>query len=174
MMAAQFYKWTKPNRIITSSLGTMGVGLPYAIGVQVANPNSYVVCIDGDGSFNMTSNDLSTISKYKLPIKIFIMNDGRQQMVHVWQKLFFQENYVATDNHNPDYCKLADSYNIKNYRVTNSYELKIIFNKIMFLDEPVLIDFRVSPDICYPLVPPGNSLSDMLLDNTKKQKLNKA
>ena len=164
MMAAQFYRWTYPKQIITSgSLGTMGVGIPFAIGSQLANPDSLVFCLDGDGSFNMTCNDLATISKLKLPIKILIMNDGRQQMVHVWQKLFFNSNYIATDNFNPDYCKLATAFGIDSYRVETKSELDNIFDVIVDYNKPVLVDFKVTPDICLPLVPPGNSLSSMIL-----------
>ena len=173
MMAAQFYRWKYPKRIITSgSLGTMGVGVPFAIGTQLANPDSLVFCLDGDGSFNMTCNDLATISKLNLPIKILIMNDGRQQMVHVWQKLFFNSNYIATDNFNPDYCKLADAFGIDSYKIETKSELDNIFEHIIDTDKPVLIDFKVTPDICLPLVPPGNSLSSMILklDEEKSMK----
>ena len=172
MMAAQFYRWKYPKRIITSgSLGTMGSGLPFAIGTQIANPNSLVFCLDGDGSFNMTLNDLATIAYLNLPIKILIMNDGRQQMVHVWQKLFFNSNYIATDNNNPDYCKLADSFGIDNYEVKTKLDLDNIFDVIIDYDKPVLIDFKVKPDICLPLVPPGNSLSSMILEYNEEEEI---
>ena len=172
MMAAQFYRWKYPKRIITSgSLGTMGSGLPFAIGTQIANPNSLVFCLDGDGSFNMTLNDLATISKLNIPIKILIMNDGRQQMVHVWQKLFFNSNYIATDNFNPDYCKLANAFGIDSYKVETKLELDNIFDVIIDYDKPVLVDFKVKPDICLPLVPPGNSLSSMILEYKEEDNL---
>jgi len=172
MMAAQFYRWKYPKRMITSgSLGTMGVGIPFAIGSQLANPDSLVFCLDGDGSFNMTCNDLATISKLNLPIKILIMNDGRQQMVHVWQKLFFNSNYIATDNFNPDYCKLANAFGIDSYKIETKSELDDIFEHIIDTDKPVVIDFKVTPDICLPLVPPGNSLSSMILKLDDKEKI---
>merc|ERR1719222_117546 len=99
MMSAQFIRWTKPRSMITSgSLGVMGAGLPYAIGTQVANPKSLTILIDGDGSFNMTNMDLQTIKRYNLPIKIAVMNDARQQMVWIWQRLFFGGRYVSVDN----------------------------------------------------------------------------
>ena len=165
MMAAQFYNWKYPKRIITSgSLGTMGVGLPFAIGSKLANPEKKVICIDGDGSFNMTFNDLTTISSLKLPILIFIMNDGKQQMVNIWQNLFFDKKYIATDNYNPDYCKLAESFNIDNYKIENKKDLLQLLDFVFDIDKPVIIDCKVQPDICLPLIPPGNSLSDMILD----------
>merc|ERR1719313_1710157 len=108
MMSCQFIRWTQPRSIVTSgSLGTMGFGLPAAIGAQVANPDKIVILVDGDGSFNMTLNDLGTVKEHQLPIKMAIMNDNRQQMVHVWQKLFFDGRIMATDNVNPDYAELA-------------------------------------------------------------------
>lgn len=173
MMTAQFYRWKYTKRMITSgSLGTMGVGLPFAIGSSIANPSYNVFCIDGDGSFNMTSNDLSTLAKLKLPIKIFIMNDGKQQMVNIWQNLFFDSNYIATDNNNPNYCNLAKSYGIKSYRVENKKKLNEILDKVIYEKEPIIIDFKVTPDICLPLIPPGNSLSDMILKKEENLNIN--
>ena len=174
MMTAQFYTWKYPKRIITSgSLGTMGVGLPFAIGAKLANPDKNIICVDGDGSFNMTLNDLATISKLNLPIKILIMNDGRQQMVHIWQKLFFNNNYIATDNFNPDYCTLAKSFGIDSFKVSNKDELNNIFDIIINYNKPVLIDFNVVPDICLPLIPPGNKLDDMILEEKNYKNIDK-
>ena len=86
MMAAQFLRWSKPRSMITSgSLGVMGVGLPFAIGAQIAKPDALSILIDGDGSFNMTNMDLQTVKRYNLPIKMAVMNDNRQQMVWIWQ-----------------------------------------------------------------------------------------
>merc|ERR1719440_188794 len=107
MMSCQFFRWTQPRQFITSgSLGTMGFGLPAAIGAQVACPDKTVLLVDGDSS-----------------IKMAIMNDGRQQMVHVWQKLFFDSRIVATDNVNPDYVMLAESYGIKALTVNHIDDL---------------------------------------------------
>ena len=90
----------------------MGVGLPYAIGAQIAKPDKNIILIDGDGSFNMTLNDLATVSELNLPIKMFVFNDQRLQMVHVWQDLFFDQNYIATNMTNPDYCMIAEAHGI--------------------------------------------------------------
>lgn len=173
MMAAQFIRWRIPNQFITSgSLGVMGVGLPYAIGVQIANPTKCVIDIDGDGSFNHTLADLQTVAKYKLPIKIFVMNDGHMSMVRAWEKLFYNENYVATDcSSNPDYCILASSYGIHNITISNQSELK---NKIAYAlnyNGPILCNVIVESDLCLPLVAPGKALDDMILLNTQEIKL---
>ena len=165
MMASQFIKWNIPNSFCTSgSLGVMGVGLPYAIGAQIANPDSLVIDIDGDGSFNHTLAELKTVENYSLPIKIAITNDNELSMVKAWEKLFFEERYVATDlNKNPDYCKLAESFNIETIRCDNKRDLSDTVE--LFLNHPgaIVCDFRVKSDLCLPLVKPGNALDDMFL-----------
>merc|ERR1719375_2141472 len=124
----------------------MGAGLPFAVGTQVANPNSLTILIDGDGSFNMTNMELSTIARYQLPVKMAIMNDGRQQMVFVWQKLFFDGRYVSVDNVNPDYVKLAESWGIKALRCETEEDLPKVVEEWMAHDGPCLVDFKVVPD----------------------------
>jgi acetolactate synthase-1/2/3 large subunit len=164
MMACQFFRWTQPRQFITSgSLGTMGFGLPAAIGAQVACPDKTVLLIDGDGSFNMTLNDLGTIKEHQLPIKIAIMNDHRQQMVHVWQKLFFDNRLMATNNVNPDYVALAQSYGIESYRAETVDDLPEVIDKFVNATGPVLVDFRCVPDICLPMVAPGKGLGEMFM-----------
>jgi len=164
MMACQFFRWTQPRQFVTSgSLGTMGFGLPAAIGAQVAMPDKKVLLIDGDGSFNMTLNDLGTIKEHQLPIKLAIMNDFSQQMVHVWQKLFFDGRIVATHNVNPDYVALAKAYDIEAYRCDTVDELPEIIDKFVNATGPVLVDFRVVPDICLPMVAPGKGLDEMFM-----------
>ena len=164
MMSCQFFRWTVPRQFITSgSLGTMGFGLPAAIGAQVACPDKIVVLIDGDGSFNMTLNDLGTIKEHQLPIKIAIMNDHRQQMVHVWQKLFFDSRLMATDNVNPDYVALAQAYGIESYCAKTTDDLPFVIDKFVNAKGPVLIDFRCVPDICLPMVAPGKGLDEMFM-----------
>lgn len=170
MMSAQFIKWRYPNRILTSgSLGTMGVGVPYAIGAYLSTKKDIIV-IDGDSSFNMTSNDLQTILENNIPIKIFIMNDSRQQMVYVWQELFFDKQFVATDNKNPDYVKLANSYNIKAIECSKQKDLESTVQYMLDCKKAIVGNFIVEPDICLPLVKPGKALDDMLLDSNYKGK----
>ena len=165
MMSCQFYRWSSPNKIISSgSAGVMGAGLPYAIGAQVANPDKNVILIDGDGSFNMTCNDIMTVKRYNLPIKMFIMNDNRQQMVHVWQHLFFNKRYISTDNYNMNYESFGNANGIKSYTVTDQYQVKQTIEDAINYSGPVLVDFRVEPDFCLPLVPPGNGIDEMIID----------
>ena len=173
MMAAQFIRWRIPNQFITSgSLGVMGVGLPYAIGVQIANPTKTVIDIDGDGSFNHTLADLQTVSKHKLPIKIFIMNDGQMSMVRAWENLFYNENYVATDcSSNPNYCTLANSYGIHSIIISNQSELKEKIKYVLNYKGPILCNVIVNSELCLPLVAPGKALNDMILLNSDDIKL---
>ena len=163
MYTAQHFRWKKPGRMITSgSLGTMGFGLPSAIGVQLSKPDETVILIDGDGSFGMTFNDLSTVKEYNLPIKMFIMNDKRQQMVHIWQKLFFDNNFVSTDNFNPDFNMLANAFGIKSITINNKKTLHSKFDKIFKYNGPVLVNCIIEPDMCTPLVAPGSGLDEMI------------
>jgi acetolactate synthase-1/2/3 large subunit len=165
MMSCQFFRWTKPRQILSSgSLGTMGVGLPFAIGAQFAFPDQTCIVIDGDGSFNMTNSELYSIAKYNLPVKIAIMNDSRQQMVYVWQKLFFDKRYIGTDNSNPDYCKLAEAWGIPSVYCDSSAGLDAAVDKWLNTDGPCLAEFKVVPDICLPMVAPGKALDEMIIN----------
>ena len=167
MYAAQFINWSIPKRFITSgSLGVMGFGLPAAIGVQIANPNKKVIDIDGDGSFNMSLSDLKTIKRYNLPIKIALMNNSNLGMVDVWCDLFYNKRSIATKNpNNPDYTKLANSFGIKSIYCDNSLDLKNKIEEFINFDGPILAEFKVKQEMCLPLVKPGSSLDDMVLDN---------
>lgn len=167
MMSAQFYNWTRPKQLLTSgSLGTMGVGVPFAIGAQIALPEKKIICIDGDGSFNMTLHELGTVAEYNIPVKIAIMNDSRQQMVYVWQELFFDSNFISTTNTNPNYVTLAESFGIKGIECSEPYNLKEAVREFIDYKGPILANFIVEPDKCYPLVPPGKNLDEMLLKET--------
>ena len=126
MMACQFVNWRWPRRMLSSgSLGTMGVGVPYAVGAQIAQPERMVICVDGDASFQMTCNDLRTLAEHNIPVKVAIMNDFKQQMVHIWQTIYFNQRYLVTDSYNPDFCKLAEAYGIKTIRVGEKSELQV-------------------------------------------------
>lgn len=167
MMSAQFIDWRTPGCFQSSgSAGTMGVGVPFAIGAKHANPSSKVICIDGDGSFNMTYMELASAARDKIPIVIFIMNDRRQQMVHVWQNLFFEKRYIGTDNHNPDYKYIADAFGIDYISCKTKMQLeKAVGYALDHNDGPLIVDASVVPDICFPLVAPGKPLNKMLLEN---------
>lgn len=176
MMTYQFIEGLKPNRIHSSgSLGVMGVGLPYSIGVQIGNPNDLVIDIDGDSSFMMTMSDLKTIKEYNLPIKIVILNDGKQMMVNIWERLFFNKRYTATiNNNNPDFVKLSESFGIKGFYCDNQKDIKNITKEFLNYNGPALCEYKVEGEICLPLVGPGKALDDMILfdeyeeDNVEK------
>jgi len=164
MMSAQFMRWVKPRSMITSgSLGVMGAGLPFSIGTQVANPDAMTILFDGDGSFNMTNMDLQTIMRYNLPVKIAVMNDNRQQMVWIWQRLFFDGRYISVDNVNPDFVKLAQAWGMKAVSCNNEADLPKVVEEWLTHDGPMLVDFKVVPDICLPMVAPGKALDEMIL-----------
>lgn len=172
MMTCQFVKWRWPRRIISSgSLGTMGVCLPFAIGAQLRRPDLMVIGIDGDGSFKMTSNDLATLGELQIPVKIAIMNDGSQQMVKIWQTIYFKQRYVATKCWNPDFKLLAAAYGIKCVQVTKRSELEAGVKEFLECEGPVLGDFQVQSDMCTPMVAPGSALDDMILDPAEVMRL---
>ena len=165
MMAAQFINWKKPKTMISSgSLGVMGVGLPYAIGCQLANRDKLVIDVDGDGSFNHTMSDLKTIVENDLPIKIAIMNDGYQSMVRVWEELFYDGRITATKlERNPEYDKLAEAFGMMSLKVENSMDLRQKMTEFLTYPGPILCDFRVHTDKCLPLVAPGKALDDLIM-----------
>lgn len=181
MYCAQYITHKYPNKLITSgSLGTMGYGNSSAIGAKIANPNACVINIDGDGSFNQL-NDLKMIMNYNIPIKIIIMNDQKLSMVHVWEKLFFDNNIVATESNNPNYNYLAQAYNIKCITIYKTMNVKYITNLIReFIDydhnKPIILNCIINSDYCFPLVPPGNyGLNEMITyDNHKKYTIEKS
>lgn len=166
MMAAQFITWKNPNTFITSgSLGVMGTGLPYAMGCQIAKPDHMILNIDGDGSFHHTLAELKTIADYNLPVKIAIMNDGHMSMVKTWERLFYDERHTATSlGKNPDYAKLAGAFGIRGMRCDSRKNLHRTIQDFLCYKGPVLCDFRVASDMCLPLVAPGSTLENMILN----------
>ena len=166
MQAYQFIKSQYPKKIISSgSLGVMGAGLPYAIGAQIANPDTMVILIDGDSSFNMTLSDLKTIKEYNLPVKIAVMNNSAQMMVTVWEKLYFEGRNTATINsNNPSYTTLANSFGIKSIYCGSRVDLEeTVETFVNYRGGPILCEFKIERDICLPLVGPGCSLDNMIL-----------
>jgi acetolactate synthase I/II/III large subunit len=172
MWAAQHYWYDKPNRFISSGgLGTMGYGLPAAMGAKVGCPNETVWCIDGDGSFQMNIQELATIVQEKLAIKIAILNNGYLGMVRQWQQLFYEKRYSATPLTGPDFVKIGEAYGIPGLRVTRRMDVAPAIEKAMAYDGPFLIDFIVEPEEnVYPMVVPGASLAEFL-EEPKKQVL---
>lgn len=165
MWAAQFVK-TLPRRWLSSSgLGTMGYGLPAAIGAKIAHPESDVVCITGDSSFQMNIQELGTIAQYKLDIKIVIINNKWQGMVRQWQQAFYGARYSHSrmEEGAPDFVALAKSFGIDGRSINNRNEMESLFNNIADYKGPMLIDCQVIEDEnCYPMVAPGKSNAQMI------------
>ena len=164
MYSAQYLEYRYPNRFITSgSLGTMGSCNSLSIGAKIANPNKIIIAIDGDNSFNML-NDLKMIMNYNIPIKMIIMNDGKQSMVNVWEKLFFDGNIVATESINPNYEFIAKAYNIKYIQINKKDDVYDKIKEFINYDfnKSVILDCHVKSDYCLPLVPPGAALNEMI------------
>jgi len=162
MWAAQYFWYDKPNSFVTSGgLGTMGYEVPAAMGVQAAKPGELVWSICGDGGFQMTLQELATISEYGWPIKFAIINNNHLGMVRQWQHLFYRNNVVATPLRNPDFVKLAEAFDILGLRATRKEEVEPVIRQAMEHDGPVVCEFMVKEDEdCYPMVPPGASLEE--------------
>ena len=165
MWAAQFLKVEKRKWLSSAGLGTMGYGLPAAIGAQVAFPENKVICISGDASIQMNIQELGTIAQYNLPIKLIILNNKWQGMVRQWQQSYYEERYAHSSMANgmPDFVKLANSYGIKGYNITTFDELLEKQDEIFLSNEPIVVNFAVEEkENCYPMVQPGKSNSQMI------------
>ncbi len=166
MWAAQFYGFEKPNRLITSGgLGTMGFGLPAAVGVQIAHPEALVIDIAGEASVLMTMQEMSTAIQYNLPIKIFILNNEYMGMVRQWQELLHGGRYSHSYSEAlPDFVKLAEAFGGVGIRVDKPDELDEAIEEMIRVDKPVLFDCRVHKVAnCFPMIPSGNAHNDMLM-----------
>ena len=166
MWAAQYYLFDKARTFLTSGgLGTMGYGLPAAIGAQLANPKKTVIDIAGDGSIQMNIQELATAVQYKLPVKVAILNNHFLGMVRQWQGLFFDKRYSASCIQvQPDFVKLAESYGAVGLRAKKPSEVVPVIKEAMATDKPVMIDFEVArEEDVYPMVPAGAPVNEMLL-----------
>jgi len=166
MWAVQYYHFKRPRMLFTSGgLGTMGYGLPAALGVQVARPDKLVIDIAGDGSIQMNSQELATAVQYGLPVKVAILNNGYLGMVRQWQELFYDKRYAAVDSSaQPDFVKLAEAYGAVGLRATTAEEVVPVLEKAIATPKPVVIDFQVSREEgVYPMVPAGAALTEMIL-----------
>ena len=166
MWAAQHYKFDEPNRWMTSGgLGTMGFGLPAAIGVQLAHPGKLVVDIAGEASVLMTMQEMSTAIQYKLPIKIFILNNEYMGMVRQWQELLHDKNYSESYTAAlPDFVKLAEAYGCVGIRATKPSELDEKIEEMISINRPVIFDCLVDKmENCYPMIPSGKPHNQMIL-----------
>ena len=166
MWAAQHYKFNKPNRWMTSGgLGTMGYGLPAAVGVQVANPDKLVIDIAGEASVLMTMQEMSTAVQYKLPIKIFILNNEYMGMVRQWQELLHEKNYSESYTAAlPNFVKLAEAYGCVGIQAKTPDELDEKIKEMININQPVIFDCVVDKhENCFPMIPSGKPHNQMLL-----------
>jgi len=190
MWTAQFFNFSKPRTLITSGgLGTMGFGLPASMGVKLGNPTRDVICITGDGSFQMLSNELATIAQNNLAVKIFMLNNQYLGMVRQWQEMFFNKNYAATclrklvnctENchypgekcppYIPDFIKLVDAYSIQGHRVTEADAVLPLLQEIKQIkDRPVFVEFMTEhEENVFPIVPEGEAIYNMITEDGGK------
>ncbi|MCE5258964.1 MAG: biosynthetic-type acetolactate synthase large subunit [Chloroflexi bacterium] len=164
MWEAQYYHHLRPGGLITSGgLGTMGFGLPAAIGAAVGCPDEPVWVVAGDGGFQMTLQELATVVQERLPIKIAILNNGYLGMVRQWQELFYQSNYSGTPILGPDFAKLAEAYGIRGITISDSCEVRSAIEEAKTYDGPMLIDFRIEREQnVFPIVPVGQPIHNMI------------
>jgi len=170
MWTAQHYIFREPRHFISSGgLGTMGFGLPAAMGAKVGRPDATVWLVDGDGSLQMTIQELATLVQDKIAVKIAVLNNGYLGMVRQWQELFYGKRYVATPLSCPDFVKVAEAYCIPGLRVTRREEVTGAIQQAMACDGPFLIDFMVEPEEnVFPIVPPGASVAEFI-EGPKKE-----
>jgi acetolactate synthase-1/2/3 large subunit len=167
MWAAQYYHYDRPLPMITSGgLGTMGFGLPAAIGAQMARPDKEVWAILGDGGFQMTLHDLATVVQEQLPLRIALSNNSYLGMVRQWQEMFYDKRYEATGLLNPNFVKLVDAYGIRTWRASSRKEARQAIAEARAHPGPAFIDFQVAQEgedaNVYPMVPAGAALDEMI------------
>jgi acetolactate synthase-1/2/3 large subunit len=169
MWAAQFYRFEEPNRWMTSGgLGTMGYGLPSSIGVQLAHPKSLVIDIAGEASILMNMQEMSTAVQYRLPVKIFIINNQYMGMVRQWQELLHGGRYAESYTHSlPDFVKLAEAYHAVGIRCDKPGDLDGAIEEMIAVDRPVIFDCVVDQnENCFPMIPSGRAHNEMILGDT--------
>ena len=164
MWAAQYIKFEKPKRWMTSGgLGTMGYGFPAALGVQIANPDALVICVAGEASFLMNLQELSTVKQYRLPVKVFILNNRYLGMVRQWQEFFHGSRYSESYTDSlPDFIKLSEAYGIKGLRATKPEDLNSVIDEMLNYDGPVIADICVDQkENVFPMIPSGAAHNQM-------------
>jgi acetolactate synthase-1/2/3 large subunit len=164
MWVAQYYQFSKARSLLTSGgLGTMGYGLPAAIGAQIGRPDQLVINVAGDGSLQMNIQELATIATYHLPVKIILLNNNYLGMVRQWQEHFFEKRYSGTLLENPDFIKLAEAYGVKGYLLKERGKIKDLLEEALSVSGPVLVDCRVNPEEnVFPMVPPNGAINRMM------------
>ncbi|KAI5866416.1 acetolactate synthase [Durotheca rogersii] len=172
MWTAQHFRWRYPRTMITSGgLGTMGYGLPAAIGAKVARPDALVIDIDGDASFNMTLTELSTASQFNIGVKVIVLNNEEQGMVTQWQNLFYEDRYAHTHQKNPDFMKLADSMGVQHRRLVKPEDTVESLKWLINTEGPALLEVITDKKVpVLPMVPTGSGLHEFLVWDGEKDK----
>lgn len=166
MWVAQYYKFKHVRSLVSSGgLGTMGFGLPSALGAQIGNPDKTVVAVVGDGGFQMTNQELAVLSQHNIPVKVVIINNKYLGMVRQWQEIFYENRLSEVDlSHSPDFVKLAEAYGVKGWRATNLKEAELVWKEALAHNGPAVIDFVVAEEEnVYPMVPSGCTLDQMVM-----------
>jgi acetolactate synthase-1/2/3 large subunit len=166
MFAARYYKFKNPNSLITSGgLGTMGFGLPAAMGAQVGAPDKTVVLFAGDGGFQMTFQELGTIFQYNLPVKMMILNNNFLGMVRQWQDLFMDKRYAETNMPTPDFPKLAGAFGIESHIVTEREDLDKAVEDMLNAEGPYLLEVKIEKEAnVFPMIYPGAAVDEIVLE----------
>lgn len=162
---ANHYQFMEPRTLVTSGgLGTMGFGLPAAIGAMVGNPTKNVICVSGDGSFQMNLQEMITAVTYRLPLKIAIMNNGYLGMVRQWQEMFYDRRYSSVKITSPNFATLAEAYGAVGFRAESEAEAREVIKKAFEIKGPVLMEFNImEEENVYPIVPPNQNNADLIL-----------
>ena len=174
MWAAQFLKFDKPHHWMTSGgLGTMGYGMPSAMGVQIAHPDELVVCVTGEASLMMNIQELSTIMQYRLPVKVFILNNRYMGMVRQWQEMFhgsrYSESYMDSL---PDFVKLAEAYGMTGLRCDKIENVDATIKEMLAIKGPVIVDMLVDQnENVYPMIPAGAAHYELVLGPGEKSEV---
>ncbi|ETN43056.1 acetolactate synthase, large subunit, biosynthetic type [Cyphellophora europaea CBS 101466] len=175
MWTAQHFRWTRPRSMVTSGgLGTMGYGLPAAIGAKVGRPDCLVVDIDGDASFNMTLTELSTAAQFNIGVKVIVLNNEEQGMVTQWQSLFYEDRFAHTHQKNPDFIKLADAMGVQSRRCIKPDDVEASLKWLIegSGDGPALLEVITDKKVpVLPMVPAGNALHEVLVYDAEKEKV---
>jgi acetolactate synthase-1/2/3 large subunit len=166
MIASRYFKFTQSRSNVTSGgLGTMGYGLPAAMGAKIGQPDRVVFAMSGDGGFQMTIQELGTISQYNIDVKIIILNNNFLGMVRQWQQLFFEKRYSFTEMKNPDFVGIAKAYGLASQKVTSRDQLEGAIQEMLDHKGPYVLEVVVEQeDNVFPMIPTGASISDIILE----------